>query len=144
MKPYWQHFTKKYVSSVIFISIFFLITSILLGNSFESKSRLELVSVDEIRVKEKPYKGEQTEIYIIGNKFAIWKFYSHEIDIDENKKEIKIKLWIIIKQTPSGCMQFMSPPATLPYNYSINIIFTFSGIWEIECNNKNISVIVYD
>ena len=143
MKPYWQHFTKKYVFTVIFISIFFLITSILLGISFESKSRLVLVSVDEIRIKEKPYKGEQTEIYIIGNKFAIWKFYSHEIDIDENKKEIKIKLWVLIEQTPPGYMQFASPPAILPYNYSINIIFTFSGIWEIECNNKNISVIVY-
>ena len=143
MKPYWQHFTKKYVFTVIFISIFFLITSILLGNSFESKSRLVLVSVDEIRVKEKPYKGEQTEIYIIGNKFAIWKFYSHEIDIDENKKEIKIKLWVLIEQTPPGYTQFMVPPATLPYNYSINIIFPFSGIWAIECNNKNISVIVY-
>ena len=142
MKPYWQHFTKKYVSTVIFISIFFLITSILLGNSFES--RLRLVNVDEIRVKERPHQGEQTEIYIIGNKFAIWKFYSHEIDIDENKKEIKIKLWVLIEQTPPGYMQFMVPPAILPYNYSINIIFTFSGIWEIECNNKNISVIVYD
>ena len=98
MKPYWQHFTRKYVSTVIFISIFFLITSILLGNSFESKSGLVLVSVDEIRVKEKPYKGEQTEIYIIGNKFAIWKFYSHEIDIDENKKEIKINDKILLKE----------------------------------------------
>ena len=146
MKPYWQHFTRKYVSIVIFITLFFLTTNILIGIAFKSrlKSRLRLVYVEEISLKEKPYKGEQTEIYIIGSKLVLWAFYSHKIDIDDNEREVKIKLWVIIKNMIRYNLGY-TPPAYLflPYNYSINIIFPFSGVWAIECNNKNISVIVY-
>ncbi len=140
MKPYWQHFTRKYVSIVIFMSLFFFITNILIGVAF--KSRLRLVYVEEISLKEKPYKGEQTEIYIIGSKLVLWEFYS-QIDIDDNKRKVKIKLWVIIKNMIRYPLGYTPPSAILTYNYSINIIFPFSGVWAIECNNKNISVIVY-
>ena len=126
---------KILLVTVLNISMLFIFISFFMN--YIEKNELKLAYVRSLSFQKEPIRGLESIILISGGfPDSCHKLHSHEINIDYHNMKVNIILWEIVQG--DGCW-------LEPYEYILQVIviFPFSGVWVVACNNKNISVPVF-